>query len=274
MIESFLQWFFLVGLIIATIQDLKRREIDFWLCGLMLSGGIILIIFNSVLNQTLMPLLQLGLALLIFLVLMKLFYHLRIFAGGDANLLFSLSPLFIGATYLATITNSLVYLLLILFAGSVYGLMSLAYLYLKNFKTLNAELKINFKKMGLFLILVLVLTIILFLTGHYALGTLGVILLVYPLLYVFSKTIEENLMTVSKSPNELQEGDWIAEDIKIGNKTLKYSWDGLTEKDIKFLKKKKRKIKIKYGIPFAPAFLIAHLFYWLFKNKILLILGL
>jgi hypothetical protein len=272
MIESFLHWFFLIGLIIATVQDLKRREIDFWLCGILLSGGVVLILFNSILKQTLTPVIQLGISLLIFLVLMKLFYHSRIFAGGDSNLLFSLSPLFIGITYVSTITNSLLYVLFLLFAGSIYGLISLAYLYLKNFKTINKALKLETKKIRLWLIILSPITIILFLINFNTLGMIGSLLILYTLLYVFSKTIEEKLMTKEKSAKDLAEGDWIAEDIKVGNKTIKYSWDGLSKKEIKLLKNKK--VKVKYGIPFAPAFLIAHIAYWLFKDKLLLLLGL
>ena len=92
---EFLFWFFLIGIIIATVQDLKRREIDFWLCKILLFGGISFIIFYSILNQSLIPIIYLALSLIILFALKNIFYQSRVFAGGDANLLFSLSALFV-----------------------------------------------------------------------------------------------------------------------------------------------------------------------------------
>jgi prepilin signal peptidase PulO-like enzyme (type II secretory pathway) len=80
-------------------------------------------------------------------------------------------------------------------------------------------------------------------------------------------------MTRIKKPSEIQEGDWLAKNVKLKTKTLKYSWDGLSKEDVKLLRKEKKNIKVKEGIPFAPAFLIAHILYWLFKDNILNILG-
>jgi len=59
---------------------------------------------------------------------------------------------------------------------------------------------------------------------------------------------------------ELREGDWLVDDIRVGKKVIKADWDGLSLKDIELLKSS-RKIKIKDGLPFVPAFLIAFLGY-------------
>ena len=138
---DFLLWFFLIGIIIATIQDLKRREIDYWLCGIMLLGGIAYIIFYSILNSTFSPIINLGISLIIIFVLMEAFYHSRIFAGGDAHLLFAISALFVSAAYISTIINISVYIIFLLLSGAIYGLVCLTYLYMKNFKSTNKKLK-------------------------------------------------------------------------------------------------------------------------------------
>ena len=81
-------------------------------------------------------------------------------------------------------------------------------------------------------------------------------------------------MTREMKTKDLREGDWLAGDVKLAkNKTIKYSWEGLSGKEIAILKKYKKKVKIKYGLPFAPAFLIAHILYWMFAGKLLVVLG-
>src|SRR4030042_2231394 len=65
--------------------------------------------------------------------------------------------------------------------------------------------------------------------------------------------------------SKLTEGDWLYKDLKIGNKTIKAKWDGLSESEIKMIKKKFRKVKIKQGIPFVPVFLISFIvLVWLY----------
>ena len=71
-------------------------------------------------------------------------------------------------------------------------------------------------------------------------------------------------------PKYLTEGDWLFKDVKVGKKTIKKSWDGLTKKDIRLLKKKKF-VMIRYGIPFSPSFLIAFIiliYFWSFRSGI------
>jgi hypothetical protein len=266
---EFLFWFFLIGIIIATVQDLKRREIDFWLCKILLFGGISFIIFYSILNQSLIPIIYLALSLIILFALKNIFYQSRVFAGGDANLLFSLSALFVGITAIGTITNILLYVLFLMIAGAIYGLISLIYIYMKNFKKTNKKLAPKLKKIKYNAILLSSVLLALLFRIDIIFPTIGVLLAIYPLLYLFSKTLEEELMIVNKKPAELQEGDWLAERINLKNKTIEYSWDGLSKEDIKDIKKESKKVKVKNGLPFAPAFLIAHILYWLFKDSII-----
>ena len=53
MVAGFLFWFFLIGLIVATLQDLKRREVDDWLNILLLVGGGVFIFYSSILKGNL-----------------------------------------------------------------------------------------------------------------------------------------------------------------------------------------------------------------------------
>ena len=61
------------------------------------------------------------------------------------------------------------------------------------------------------------------------------------------------------SPKNLTEGDWLERDVKIGRSVIKRSVHGLSLEDIKRLRKAKKRVLIKEGIPFTPAFLAAFL---------------
>jgi hypothetical protein len=88
------------------------------------------------------------------------------------------------------------------------------------------------------------------------------------LLYVVAFSLEGVSLTKKVLARELREGDWLAEKIKFNGKVFNYSWEGLSEKDVSFLKNYKKSISIKDGIPYALSFLIAFMLF-LFKDAIL-----
>ena len=71
---------------------------------------------------------------------------------------------------------------------------------------------------------------------------------------------------------DLREGDWLYKDIKIGKKIIKADWGGLSKKDIMSIRRNKKFVKIKQGIPYSPVFLfsfIVFIYLWqtgLWKN--------
>ena len=73
---------------------------------------------------------------------------------------------------------------------------------------------------------------------------------------MFIKSVDESCMVKEVPVSRVTPGDWLYRDVKVGNKILKATWDGLSESDIKILKRKNR-VKIRYGIVFAPVFLIS-----------------
>jgi hypothetical protein len=91
------------------------------------------------------------------------------------------------------------------------------------------------------------------------------LLIVLPIIFVFTKSLEKVCMVKFVSGRDLQEGDWLVDDIVVGKKVIKANHDGLSKKDMKLLKHKKR-IKIKEGIPFAPAFLFGFLGYYFLQD--------
>ena len=71
---------------------------------------------------------------------------------------------------------------------------------------------------------------------------------------------------------KLREGDWLVDDIKLKAKTIKYNWEGLTKNDLVLLHKLNKKVKIKEGLPFVPAFLIAFIGYYFLRERLFEIL--
>lgn len=324
---EFLFWLFLIGIIIATLQDLKRREVDNWLNLFLLVASvsylffeyfnygdfvysIILLFFVGLAsffyfynglasseiekqkNKYYFGLFSICLLLivivlsfvkffgvdnmpffiiitssfLVMFVISNLFYEGRVFAGGDAKLLFVMTAFFIGLGFLETLINIGLFLLFLMFSGSIYGLVYSFVLYFKDFKKINKEIK---KEFDLLVVgyWILGISLVLMLFGFFNLMFLlfGFFVVIIPLLYVFAKGVEKISMIKNVSGKELREGDWLVNDIKIKGKVIKADWDGLSSGDIELLKRKK-KVLIKNGLPFVPVFLIAFLVYVFFKG--------
>ncbi|MGC9309956.1 MAG: hypothetical protein ACP5D2_04660, partial [Candidatus Nanoarchaeia archaeon] len=96
----------------------------------------------------------------------------------------------------------------------------------------------------------------------------GIFILLFCLLFAFAKSVEK-VMVRQLLASKLREGDWLVEDVKIGEDRIKKAWEGLSLDDIKQLKKAKKKVKIQEGIPFVPSFLIAFLIFEFFKEAIM-----
>ena len=67
---NFLFWFILVGLVVGSLQDLKRREIDNWLNLLLLFGGFGFLAFSAIFNLDGMVMLM-GVVSFVFLYLVR-----------------------------------------------------------------------------------------------------------------------------------------------------------------------------------------------------------
>ncbi len=202
----------------------------------------------------------------LFFLLSNFFYFGHFFAGGDAKLLFSMAPLFVALSIKTTILNSLVFLFLLMLAGSIYGLVysfSLGIIHFKKIKKVffkvSKEIKLKY---------FIFFSILSFLIGlvNFIFYFLGVFILLFSLLYVFAKSLEKVAMYHEVSATSLREGDWLVNDLRIGKKLIRANFEGLTNKEIKLLRNYKRKVLIKGGLPFVPAFAIAFIFYVLFRD--------
>lgn len=77
------------------------------------------------------------------------------------------------------------------------------------------------------------------------------------LLLLFSRKKVEDLFVVEKKVRELEEDDWLIEDLKVGKHIIKAS-KPVGKKEVRLAQKYgKGKVRIKSGVPMTPAFSLA-----------------
>ncbi|MEM2707500.1 MAG: A24 family peptidase [Candidatus Pacearchaeota archaeon] len=255
---------FFIYLLIATIWDIKKREIPDWISYSLLFFGISYRIFQSFFYSSII--FNLAIVYFLFFILANIFYYSKFFAGGDYKLLISLSPVF---CYPPLILKKdfffLKFLIYVLIVSSIYGLIWSFYILIKNYKKFKFKEEIKeskFLTIVLFSLIFLILSLIFyFIYDHIFFIFSFLIFLIFPFLYIIIN-FADKMLIIEKNYNEIVEGDILYKDIKIGNKIIKAKWEGLNKEEIKLIKKFKKKVKIKEGIPFVPVFFIAFVLLW------------
>jgi Flp pilus assembly protein protease CpaA len=252
-----------VWMIFAVLQDSKTREISNWLNFSLIAFVLTYLIFYSIYSREIsFFLFGLG-GISLFVFIGYISYYGKLFAGGDAKLLMGLGGILPYQNLMDYLYIGLGFVFLLFLVGAIYTLIYSGVLAVINRERFVREFKKTiFKSKIYFYSSVLIFLILIFILFNFGGGLLIFSLLILssiPLLYVYSKAIETSCMIKLTSPNKLTEGDWLERDVKIGNKIIKKSVHGLSKKYIEFLKKNNRKVWIKNGIPFSPAFLIAFL---------------
>ena len=270
---GFLFWLFFCGIVVASMQDLKRREVDNWLNLFLLVSSLVFVFYGAILRDELDIIFHVGFLLVIMFVIMNIFYYGRVFAGGDAKLLFAMTVFFLGVSFYESVINVGIFCLFLMVAGSVYGLCYSGVLWYLNRDKINAEMgRLVSEKRWLVGVVLLASVLMIFGVKNFIFFLIGVCLFIFPFLYVFAKGLENVSMIREVSGFELREGDWLVEDVKVGRRVVKANWDGLSLDDIELLRKEKR-VMIKEGLPFVPAFLIAFLGYVFLKGWFLGLFG-
>jgi len=242
----------LILLIVASIQDIRKREVDNWLSFSLIAFSLAYVIFYSLLNQDISFFLHSLLGLTVFIALGFAFYYGRVFAGGDAKLI-------MGIGIIIGLTNSyLNFLLLLLISGAIYGTFYTLFISIKHRKKFAKEFKLLWKneKKIYFVLASIILLLPAILLQNAVLLALPALAILFPVILIYGKAVE-NCLIFSKSYKELTVGDWLYKSIKLKNKTIHPHWEGLTESQIALLQKNKKNILIKDGVPFVPAILLA-----------------
>ncbi len=274
----------IIWLSIATISDIKTKEVPNWINYSLIIIALTIYSFKSIHYHTFKPILQSLIGLGVFAILGTLMYYSKQWGGGDTKLLFGLGaalpsyPLVLknifhpnlNIPFLATLYIN------ILLIGALYSLTLTTILIIKNYKRFRKKLKEDIKKSKIltqpFIIPATIITIlsIIFLNFPYnaLITTLLITPILFTLLFISVKTIEDLTMYHIRKVSELVEGDWIAEKIIINNRLIynpKKSL-GVTKKQIELIRKHKNKVKVKEGIAFVPAIFLATIISLIFGN--------
>ncbi|MDP3965974.1 MAG: prepilin peptidase [archaeon] len=260
-----IEFIFLFGIgfawiLYAAVSDIRTREIPNWLNFSLILFALSFRFFYSLFNLGDFSFFYQGLiGLLIFFILGKILYYGRMFAGGDEKLMIALGavlPVF--SNFSDNLRVFLIFFLLFFFVGAVYGIFGSLFISVKNKGLFKKGFKKLFRENKRFVALSIVLGITSLIMGFFLFPFfyLGLFLFIFPYFYLFIKSVDEFCMVKEVPISTVTPGDWLYRDVKVGNKTVRATWDGLSEEDIKLLRKK-RKIKIRFGLVFAPVFLIS-----------------
>lgn len=260
----FLSVLAVVWLAFATFQDLRKREIANWINFSLLIFALGFRFFYSLFFDSFGFFYQGLIGLAIFFIIANLLYYSRFFGGGDFKMLISLGAILpFSESFLVNMRIFAIFFLFFFFIGAFYTILSSIYLGMTNFKKFRKELsrQLGLIKMKKFFYLVFILGLAIMVLGFLepVFFALGILIFILPYLYFYTKAVDESCLIKKVDAKTLVPGDLLYKDVKIGKKLIKAGWDGLKETEIKKLRKKNKKVLIRYGIPFTPVFSISFL---------------
>ncbi|MDD5650355.1 MAG: A24 family peptidase [Candidatus Nanoarchaeia archaeon] len=292
MIDYFLIIVAFIFVTIATIFDIKTREVPDWLSFSFIAIALFSnLLFSLVFNQWNYIIYSL-IGLVISFIFGCIMYYSRQWGGGDTKLLIGLCTLL--PIYPQELLNYFnpnmnlpflfILLLNILLVGGVYGLLFSIILAIKNRNKFSKEFKILFNKSikstlnyiyFKYAILLIILLFVLLLIQNYLFALLFFIFMVLIIfVYIFIKSVENSSMYKYIDYRKLTEGDWVVNPIKVGKK-LVYEPNplGISKSDVIKLKKLKIKnILVKEGLPFLPAFWFGLIITIIYGNLFLILI--
>lgn len=267
----FLSVIAIVWLSFAVVQDLKKREIANWLNFSLIAFALGFRLFYSLFYKSNFLFFYQGIfGLAIFFILGNALYYGKFFAGGDAKLLIALGTVLpFSESFSINLSTFLNFFLIFFFTGAVYSLTISIILSLGNFSRFKKEFGKQFRLNKKIHMAALILSIVTATAGilfDNILVLLGIFIFIIPYIYTYAKAVDESFMIKEIKTGRLTEGDWLYHDIKLGKKTIKATWHGLTKNEISLIKKKYKKVSIRQGIPFSPVFLIAFILLLILRN--------
>ncbi len=269
MFEFLLLFIAFAGTLIASYYDLRTTEIPDLLPIFMIISGILINFSNFLLTKNLENFFLSLLNGILFAAIGFSLYFSGQWGGGDAFLLTAIGFLIPKNFFIQSdLPFFFTFLTNLFFLGSLYMIIYSIIHALKN-KSVMKDFKKQIEKFSLFLVILffsffgisLALSQILFKIIDIKTSFLtSIITLVLILIWMFSKSVEKSF--VKRIPiSQLKVGDVLLESKR---------WDGITEKEIKEIKKSGKKyVYVKSGVCFAPAFFIALIFTFLYGNSVI-----
>lgn len=270
----------LIVLLIASYSDIKYLEVPDWLSYGLIFGALgIRAIFSIAESWNILLSGILGFA--VCFALACLFYYTSQWGGGDSKLLMGMGMV-IGITYPFNVTswNLLLFFVGLLMLGAIYGLFWIIYIAISKRKLFSVKFKeyLNeYKKVHVVLGIVSVILLIIFLFGIFGIKngySFFWPIIPFPLasfyLFLFVTTVENSCFIKKISIEQLTEGDWLAEDVVVGDKIVlkKKTLEKEDLTSLLHLKKERKleKVLVREGIPFVPSFLFSFLVYVFGRN--------
>jgi Flp pilus assembly protein protease CpaA len=268
----------LAALLFGTVTDLRSREVPDWLNYGLMSAGFGFAIIYSIAGSDWTYIIEsiIGFALM-FAVGCGMYYSGQ-WGGGDAKMVMGLGALIglplpwhwfsdLYGNGLPFLLNFAIYTIL---AGAVYGLiwsLVLSFMHRKAFWAKFSQLTKEASRTKLIMVIAgtafAALSFFMPFEIKILLLITALLLMCSTYLFVFVKTVEAVCMLKHIPIDKLTEGDWIAEDVQIGKKTVYVmNKQGIEKKDIEMLlgymkNGKLKSVLVKEGIPFVPSFLMA-----------------
>jgi Flp pilus assembly protein protease CpaA len=241
----------------AVVQDLKSREVANWLNFSLIAFALAFRAFYSISTSN-KDFFLFGLAgFAIFFVLAHALYYSKAFAGGDAKLLMGFGIILPYTSYSSLLTMSLFFFFLLFLTGAVYSMTYSIFLINKNQKEFKKEFNKRIKNGKHWLFLSVILFVASTLYGFInPITFLPALIFLIPIVYIYTKSLDKCMIKLYP-PSKLTEGDWLEKNVTVSGKTIKKSVHGLSIEEIKLLRKHNKKVLVKEGIPFTPAFLIS-----------------
>ena len=235
----------LIGFTIASIMDIKTQYVSDYLQDILIWFGIFAQIILFLFTKDIHPIFWMAISLLTLVPFSYILYVVGLWGGGDVKsvaMISALIPYFNRKEIIIPMAINFI------FISAIYSVILTGWYGIKK-KMLN---KIDWT-------IVLIIILVSSLSFIYLNKMLAWFVLLVSIL-MFSPTIKriDNSMEKIVNVKELMEGDWITEEIKKNGKIIyKPRKEGISEREIEMLKKYGiKKIKIKYGIPLIPSFLI------------------
>lgn len=272
MIDIVLAVLVLVTLLVSSYTDLKKREVPDWISHSLIFAALGIRLLYSVFNKEFTTFVSGLLGFGVFFLVSYALYYAKQWGGGDAKLLMGMGAV-LGLTM-----KLLVFVLLLIFVGALYGLGWSIFLAFKNknkFKKSFVEHYYGFgylakTAIGFLIIGILGLFVIPDFAFAFFLFGIAAVFFIGIFSFLFTKSVEESCLYQRLKASQLTEGDWVAETIKIKGKTIITEDNlGITKEQIQKLKHYKKLILVKLGIPFVPTFLLAFLVLLLAQNWVL-----
>jgi len=284
MIYTILIGIALLILAIGSYTDFRTREVPDWVnfSGIAMGIGIRLIYSVSSSDWNIMVEGLLGFG--IFFVIALVMFYLGQWGGGDSKMLMGLGAL-LGFQYRPD-SLLIAFFLNLLIVGAVYGIVWSIVLGVKHRKKLIPHLNRIFATrkykiartamLALVACIIIIAVLVDFFTGAALIAVAFSLLFIF-YIFLYITAVEKTSMIKSIPIEKLTEGDWIVKDVIVSKKRICGPKDlGISKAQIKTLLKLKskgkiRKVMVKEGMPFIPAFLIAFVIAVFWGNIVLML---